>query len=42
MASTEQQDPSSVAEAKSRPDKAKWEKAMEEKWNHFIQITSGS
>ena len=29
MASTEQQDPSSVAEAKSSPDKAKWEKAME-------------
>ena len=29
MASTEQQDPSSVAEAKSTPDKDKWEKAME-------------
>ena len=29
MASTQQQDPSSVAEAKSRPDKAKWENAME-------------
>ena len=29
MASTEQQDPSSVAEAKSSPNKAKWEKAME-------------
>ena len=29
LASTEQQDPSSVAEAKSTPDKAKWEEAME-------------
>ena len=29
VASTEQQDPSSVAEAKSAPDKVKWEKPME-------------
>ena len=29
VASTEQQDPSSVAEARSAPDKVKWEKAME-------------
>ena len=28
MASTEQQDPSSVAEARSAPDNVKWEKAM--------------
>ena len=30
MASTEQQDPSSVPEARSAPDKVKWEKAMRE------------
>ena len=29
LVSTEQQDPSSVAEAKSIPDKAKWKKAIE-------------
>ena len=29
VASTEQQDPSSVAEARSAPDEVKWEKAME-------------
>ena len=29
VASTEQQDSSSVAEARSTPDKVKWEKAME-------------
>lgn len=29
MLSTEQQDPSSVAEAKSAPDRVKWEDAVE-------------
>jgi len=36
MASTEQQDPSSVAEAKSSPDKAKWEKAMEREMESLL------
>ena len=35
MVSTEQQDPSSVAEDKSTPDEIKWEKAMEREIESF-------
>ena len=42
MASTELQDPSSVAEANPLLTKTSGKRPWKEKWNHFIQMRSGS